>query len=113
MALDSSNSQGTETVTPLDLDRLIHHGGDESCAPLLRAAGWTDAQIAAVEAHLETTYNNFDEYANTDNLRLARTNVEPEVRAYNAAKIAGCCGGYDETIEVDGVTIMIGFNFGH
>lgn len=109
MAQDSS-TQGA--LVPLNLLELIH-GDTVSCAQQLRAAGWTDAQVAAVGAHLETTYNNFQEYENTDNLRLARANVESEVAAYKAAQADGCCGSYDETIEVDGVTIMIGFNFGH
>lgn len=48
-----------------------------------------------------------------DNFRVADLNVEEQIKFYKKMQSQGCCGFFDEIIEIEGKTIMIGWNFGH
>jgi hypothetical protein len=52
-----------------------------------------------------------DEYP--DNLRCAKASSQEEVIEYFRRAKNGCCGFFDEEIEVDGEKFLIGFNYGH
>lgn len=52
-------------------------------------------------------------YEYVDNHRVARVNNPTEMAAYEEAKAYGCCGSRDRIIEIDGVEITFGFNYGH
>lgn len=52
-------------------------------------------------------------YEYSDNHRIAECgNVEQEL-LYEKARKKGCCGFYDEIMEVDGRHFKVGFNYGH
>ena len=50
---------------------------------------------------------------NIDNFRFAAKDNAEEVAAYEQAKNKGCCGFFDDEIDVDGKTFLFGFNYGH
>ena len=80
--------------------------------------GYTRAQIEAVLNRAETTYFDSDAYEYADNVRIARQDNEEECLLFSELEENGCCGCYDEEIQVtepDGSTstILFGFNYGH
>jgi hypothetical protein len=57
--------------------------------------------------------NDPEKYDYTDNFRIAEQgNLEQEL-LYKQAQKKGCCGFYDEIIEVEGRQFLVGFNYGH
>lgn len=61
---------------------------------------------------LEIIENSNGEYYFCDNFRISNGNKVDEL-IYETQRISGCCGFYDNTIEVNGVTYKVGFNYGH
>lgn len=95
----------------------------QDCGPpelreTLRRYGWTKAQIRMVCKQLDEVCKDEDEYQYMDNLRVARKSNAAEVTEYNVAAEQGCCGVYDEELEIEAggnkkEIILFGFNFGH
>ncbi len=52
-------------------------------------------------------------YEYVDNVRVAWEEDPYEVQAYYRAQRSGCCGFYDETVVFQGLSFLIGFNYGH
>lgn len=48
-----------------------------------------------------------------DNYRVARVGNAAEEAIYETARDAGCCGSNNRVIELEGVKIKFGFNYGH
>ncbi len=84
----------------------------------LRRYGWTEAQIHAVCKRVEEINHDEDNFDNADNLRIARKSNEKEVAEYKEVAEQGCCGVYDEELEVKErgnkkEIVLFGFNCGH
>ncbi|MBX9690878.1 MAG: hypothetical protein K2Z81_00730 [Cyanobacteria bacterium] len=84
----------------------------------LRRYGWTKAQIRMVCKRIDEINHDEDDYENADNLRIARKSNEKEVDEYNEVAETGCCGVYDEELEVEAggnnkEVVLFGFNYGH
>ena len=78
----------------------------------------TTKQMAAVVAHLQSTYLNGDEHEHADSLRVAVKGRDKQVAAYKKIAEEGCCGSEDTELKVredngNVDTIYVGFNFGH
>jgi len=78
---------------------------------------WPKTLRDAVNAEIDKWWNSEEGHPCQDqccdNWRYARASNEEEVFNYEASAEEGCCGFFDTTIEVEGETIMIGFNYGH
>ncbi len=48
-----------------------------------------------------------------DNYRVAIVGNAESVSRYEEARATGCCGFADSEIQVGGVTLLVGFNYGH
>lgn len=58
--------------------------------------------------------NNFYEsYDCADNFRYAHEDNKEELDLYYTKQGNGCCGFVDVEFEVDGRTLLYGFNYGH
>lgn len=59
----------------------------------------------------------FDEQSKShefmDNFRVAKKDSPEDVKQYKALRKKGCCGFFDEELEIEGETYLVGFNFGH
>jgi len=53
------------------------------------------------------------EYEFMDNFRVSQADDKDSERLYLKRKSEGCCGSYDEEVEIMGKTYKMGFNFGH
>lgn len=84
------------------IDRWTDLFGEELAGKL------RDARDRKIEAdHADTYYR--------DTWRVAPVD-EPDARLdaiYEYVRLGGCCGSVDTTIEVDGSTWRLGFNWGH
>lgn len=61
-------------------------------------------------AHNEASKNG---YCNADNFRIARIDNKIELEQYEKLRKEGCCGFFDEEIELKNFKIKFGFNYGH
>lgn len=57
--------------------------------------------------------DNCEHYDCVDNFRYARQDNLSEVMEYETRRENGCCGFVDVEFEVDGRTLLYGFNYGH
>jgi len=74
-----------------------------------------DAMLSASQEQAIAKWweENGDGYEYADNFRHAIVgNVEQE-QEYKRIYDGGCCGACDVLLEVDGETLMYGFNYGH
>lgn len=76
----------------------------------LHKLGWTEKQREAVHAFFDAPENDQE---CRDNLRMARTSNADEVNQYYDQQNHGCCGFCDKELEVEGETILVGYNYGH
>lgn len=74
---------------------------------------WVQRYGQDVADHLETWFSENDGYECMDNFRVARVGNWQEEMAYEVQKNSGCCGVYDDEIEIDDVKYRVGFNHGH
>jgi hypothetical protein len=84
----------------------------------LADAGWDAGEIAAVMANLHVTIDNWEEFDNSSDLRVARESDPWEMAAFRRVKEGSCCGVYEKSIVAlrsDGTRsrIRVGFNYGH
>lgn len=68
------------------------------------------ANPAKIISNLEYIFNSY-EYS--DNFRFAKADDKQAILLYKLLKNKGCCGFYDEIIELEGEKYFIGFNYGH
>ena len=54
-----------------------------------------------------------ENYVYADNFRIARVDNVEEVKAYEESPSAGCCGFFDQEIELEGTKVKFEFNYGH
>lgn len=53
------------------------------------------------------------EHEYNDNYRFAPIDDAEAVKEYHRQAEKGCCGSYDEQMEIDGRLFLFGFNWGH
>jgi hypothetical protein len=53
------------------------------------------------------------EYDFADNYRWYRVDTLEGFADFQEAESHGCCGSHCETVTIDGVAYMVGFNYGH
>jgi len=66
-----------------------------------------------INKYISNTIHANDHGYCLDNLRIATVSNEEEEYFYHKRKDNGCCGFWDDEIEIDGVKLMIGWNYGH
>jgi hypothetical protein len=75
---------------------------------------WPKEQQAAVDEFLKRTLEKGEnEYECADNFRYARASMPEEIASYKRLEAEGCCGSFDEEINVTQEVIKVGFNYGH
>lgn len=76
----------------------------------LKLRGWSEKEIQATLDFFEAEENQQD---CRDNLRTAKADSEEETNKYWEIESTGCCGFCDKVLDVDGVKILVGYNYGH
>jgi hypothetical protein len=72
-----------------------------------------DEQFEKLAEEIATHYLDDNRFEYCDNLRLARQDRPETVLEYEHRKASGCCGHHDTEFVCNGVTFMVGFNYGH
>lgn len=54
-----------------------------------------------------------ENYYYIDNIRIARVDSKEQMASYTRLVSEGCCGYFDEIVNVDNVRYKVGFNYGH
>lgn len=80
---------------------------------LLAKGFWLDDCERIID-YLYQTYQNDQDYNYVDNLRIARSWIDEEIKEYERKRDNGCCGCFEGGVTSGcGRTIRIGFNYGH
>lgn len=77
---------------------------------------WPEDLQAAFNSYTMAFWDNpenSESYDCVDNYRCARSDNPAEVAEYEEAVNDGCCGFFDEEIELCGIKVLRGFNYGH
>lgn len=89
----------------------------EYIAVSLKQRGYSQIEIDEIYTEFSLTYDNYNKFEYTDNLRIAKAGNKDEVEQYKKQVKSECCGQYDTMliIEVNNDTeiILFGFNYGH
>lgn len=83
----------------------------------LKQQGYSQNEIDEIYIEFNSTYDNYDKFEYTNNLRIARAGNTDDVRQYKRQLKHGCCGQYDTMLIIetnnDIEIILFGFNYGH
>lgn len=72
--------------------------------------GLPDTTVTSIESWFDSRPESDD---CTDGHRVARVGDSEAEKTYEEVRANGCCGFVDETLVVDGVLYLVGFNYGH
>lgn len=78
-----------------------------------RIISWLEEKLK-IPPEVAALFSDFDaEYECMDNFRAALVGDAEAEAEYDQIKESGCCGRYDQIVEVNGKSWHIGFNYGH
>ena len=109
-----SPSELRESLFIKDIDKLIE------VFDLFNGSGnagkWDAIMGAEIGIELSEAFKkipNLDDYYYPDNFRAFIPGSPFGEKLYEVTKRRGCCGSYDEIVEINGIKIRFGFNYGH
>lgn len=81
---------------------------------LIQTAQWAERYGEDVALALEDWFiDQQNDFEFMDNYRVFKPGNVQEWIEYEKAQEDGCCGFYDEWIELNGEKFYVGFNYGH